>query len=463
MPQNALSYICLPLYKVTNLQVKCQGMKQILLLVLFLSGVNSRVNAQTKTDTIRLPSLTETISKALRTNASQAVYSAQQQQAGFDYKAAKGAFYPHAQGEFLGTDNLHLAVTPVPGELAGRPGTTYYVQFGKRYIYTPGLTLSQNIFDWQSVLQVQIAKGNMQLSKLQQDSFEQSLKAQVAQLYFAALIAQASLRISGSDELLADSLVTLAQQRLAEGTTDALSVNNALINRNNIAQNKTQSQQLYDQSIANLKNLLGEKPGSQLLLLEKINPDTFLETGLPALGNDKSLLIYQQQVNIAALQSKLQKAVAYPRLSATLYLGEQQFRNDFGLSFGKRAWSAYRYIGVDLTVPVFTGFSNSNRYKSTLAQQRVAQLQYESARLQSETADSLLLTNYAHNATLVKTALLNFRLYGSNLQLNKQKFGEGVISMDVYLKAFQDYLAAENNYLNNLSQLLQAKATILSR
>lgn len=438
-------------------------MKQIFVVLLIFLGMLSAVTAQRSSDTLLLSSLPETISKALRTNPSQAVYRAQQQQAGFDTKAAKGALYPHAAGEFLGTDNLHLAVTPVPGELVGRPGTTYYVQFGKRYIYNPGLTLSQTIFDWQSVLQVQIAKGNGELNKLQQASFEQTLRAQVAQLYFAALIAQASLRTSHRDQLLADSLVALTQQRLAEGTTDALSVNNARINRNNIAQTSTQSRQLYDQSIANLKNLLGEKPAKEILLLETIDPDSPPETGLPALGQDKSLFVYQQQATIAAMQSRLQKAAAYPRLSATLYVGGQQFRNGFGLSFGKGAWSGYRYIGVDLTVPIFTGFTNSNRYRSQLAQQRVAQAQYENARLQSETADSLLLKNYGHFAELAKTSLLNFKLYGNNLQLTKQQFEEGVISMDGYLKAFQDYLAAENIYLNNLSQSLQAKATILSR
>lgn len=437
-------------------------MKRIFLLLLFC-GKLTITAAQSSQDTIRLASLAETIQKAVSNNLTQSVYRAQQQAAGFDYKAAKGAFYPHASGEFLGTDNLHLAVTPVPGELAGRPGTTYYVQFGKKYIYNPGVTLSQSLFDWQAVLQVQIARGNEELSRMQQSSFEQTLKAQVAQLYFSAQIAQAALHTARQDELLADSLVALMQQRLTEGTTDALSVNSALINRNNVAQNRIQSQQLYDQSTGNLKNLLGEPPGRQLLILETIDADLFPQTGLSGLGLDKGLLIYQQQTILAGLQSKLQKAVTYPRLLATLYIGEQQFRNNFGLSFGKRAWSGYRYIGVDLTVPIFTGFANSNRYKSVLTQQRVAQLQYEDARLQSETADSVLLKNYSHYAELAKTSRSTFQLYGSNLQLNKQKFEEGVISMDPYLKAFQDYLAAENNYLNNLSQLLQAKATIFSR
>ena len=437
-------------------------MKQIFGILLGFFGFLNAGSAQRSSDTILLTSLSATTSRALRNNTSQAVYRAQQQQGAFDTKAAKGALYPHATGEFLGTDNLHLAVTPIPGELAGRPGTTYYVQFGKRYVYNPGLTLSQNIFDWQSVLQIQIAKGNEELNKLQQASFEQTLRAQVAQLYFAALVAQASLRITQRDQQLADSLVALTQQRLAEGTTNALSVNNAQINSNNIVQNSIQSRQLYDQSVANLKNLLGEKPDKAILLVETVDQDSFSD-GASALGQDKGLSVYQQQVSIAGMQSKLQRAAAYPRLSATLYVGEQQFRNKSGISFGKGAWSGYRYIGVDLSVPIFTGFTNSNRYRSTVAQQRAAQAQYESARLQSETSDSLLLKNYGHCAELAKTALLNFKLYGNNLQLTKQQFEEGVISMDVYLRAFQDYLAAENGYLNSLSQALQSKATILSR
>ena len=57
----------------------------------------------------------------------------------------------------------------------------------------------------------------------------------------------------------------------------------------------------------------------------------------------------------------------------------------------------------------------------------------------------------------------NFKLYYANCQLGKQKFDEGVVSIDVYLKTFQDYLAAENTHLNNLSSLYNNYAVILSR
>ncbi len=438
-------------------------MKPFSLTLLFLTWLLCAATAQNRPDTIRLGSLSETIGKAVRSNPSQAVYQLQIQKAGTDYKATRGALYPHATGEFLGTDNLHLAVTPVPGELVGRPNTTYYVQFGKRYIYNPGVTLSQSLFDWQSVLQTRIAKSTIDLTGLQQAQFEQALKAQVAQLYYSALVANASLAIARHDKELADSVVALVSQRLTEGTTDALTQNQALINSNNIAQNQTLSLQLYDQSTENLKNLLGGKPGSLLQLTETFDPTSLEQSAAIQLGTDKTIAIYQEQAFLATLQAKAQKAVTYPRLTASLYVGEQQFRNQFGLSFGKQAWSGYRYIGVDLTVPIFSGLTNSNRYRSAVTQQHIAQLQLDNARLQSESGDSILLKNQVHFAELARTAYRNFILYGKNLELNKQKFTEGVISMDVYLRSFQDYLGAENGYLNNLSQLLSTKASILSR
>lgn len=419
--------------------------------------------AQQKPDTLKLGSLNETIGLAIKNNPTQAVYQQQIVQAKYNYKASKGFIYPSASGAFSGTDNLHLAITPVPGELIGRPGTTFYAQFGKTYTYNTGITLSEDIFDWQSILQSKVANNNVKLNEVQQEYYIQSMRDQVAKIYFSALIAKASLRIISTDSLIADSIVTLTKQRFQEGTTDAISVNQAVIGKNNVLQNNAQSTQLFDQSIENLKILLGEKAADEAILTEQLSLDSLTIDSRLDLGTDKNLDVYQQQVNIADLQSKSQRSVAYPKLSASMYIGGQQYRNDFGLSFNNTAWNAYRYIGLNLTVPLFTGFTNANKYKSALAQKSITQLQFNSAKQQSEINDRLLRKNYNDYQELVKASAHNFKLYNSNLALNKQKYTEGVIGMDVYLKSFQDYLTAENTYLNNLSQLLSIKATILSR
>jgi len=423
----------------------------------------SPVHAQSRADTLNINSLGQVIATAIKHNPTQSVYQAQIRQAQYNYKASKGFLYPNASAGFNGTDNLHLSTTPVPGELIGKPGTTFYAQFGKTYSYNTGITLTQNIFDWTTILQSKIARNNIQLNQVQEDSYQQSLKEQTTRLYFTALIAKSALQINQADKLLADTLQTLLQQKLHEGTSDLLSANQATINYDNVEQNQSQSQQLYDQSIENLKIVLGEKTALELNLTEKLNLDSITDALNPALGTDRTLAVYGEQVNIADIQSRSQRSAAYPTISANAFLGAQQFRDDFGLSLASADWSGYRYIGLNISVPIFTGFSNSNKYKSAKVQKDIAQLQYDNARLQSETNDQLLQKNYADYRQMVKSSANSFKLYGNNLRLNKQKYQEGVIGMDVYLKAFQDYLTAENLYLNNLSQLLSTKSTIISR
>jgi hypothetical protein len=64
---------------------------------------------------------------------------------------------------------------------------------------------------------------------------------------------------------------------------------------------------------------------------------------------------------------------------------------------------------------------------------------------------------------MTATSKQSFELYGTNLQLNLQKFKEGIISLDMYYKSFDDYLKSENTYLNNLSTLLYNQAILISR
>lgn len=418
---------------------------------------------QENISTLKISSLAEILQKAVLSNPKQAIYQQRIRQATYNYKAARGFLLPVASGTFNGTDNLSLGVTPVPGELVGQPGTTFYAQFGKRYNYNAGLNLGQTLFDWQAIQQSAIAKKNIELNRLDQESFVQNLKEQTARVYLTVLVAKGSLFIAGRDEQLADSLVVLVRQRFAEGTTDQLAVNQSLINYNNIQQNKQKSQVLYDQGIENLKILLGEHPSAEIILTEEL-PSGVADTEIfTQPGKDHTLDTYLVQSELAGLQSKSQQAVAYPKLSANAYFGGQQFRNDFGFSFRENAWSRYQYIGISLSVPFFTGFTNTNKYRSSKVQTEIAHLQYAEAKQNSAVNDQLLLKNLATYQQLLKASAQNFKLYGSTMQLNKQKYQEGLVSMETYLKAFLDYLNAENMYLNDLSQLYTVKATLIAR
>ena len=327
---------------------------------------------------------------ALQNNPNQKVYALKKEQLGYDYKTSQSFYYPQAAASFNGQDNLIQSVTPVPGVIFNKPGTVY-LQFGKHYTYNTGLTITRDLLDWQAILQSKIAKENVQLNNVQQDAYVQTLKTQVGQYYYAALLAKVSMEIAKKDLALGDSIYEAIKSKFKQGLTDMSAVNQAEINRNSISQNSLQSEQLYNQAIANIKLLAGISAATKIVL---VNIPLENQPESMALGSDKTLEPYANSITIANLQLKAQKAAFLPKLTATGYFGFQQFDNDFQMSFAKNAWSDYQYIGLGLNWPLFTGFANSNKMKSISTQKRIAEQNYQSAKEQSNINDSLLLDNY---------------------------------------------------------------------
>jgi outer membrane protein len=438
--------------------------------------------SSTRPDSIVFHSVSEAWAAAVRDNPTQRIYRLKNGQLTDDYRAAKSYLLPQAGLAFTGQDNLKLSVTPLPGVIFNQPGKTIYLSLSKEYIYNAGLTVSENVFNWQSVFQSNIAKENITLNSLQQAAYEQNLKTSTAQYYYSALIAASSLRISGRDLQLADSILTTVRGRYDQGLVDLTAVHTAEINVNNVRQNIYQSRQLYDQGLQNLKLLTGCTNQQSLILdqslaIDSLSDNPIAENPNPAnpnsppgpestpakVGPDKNLDVYAANTRIADLQGKFQRAAFYPTLSLDAFVGSQQYRDNFGLTFGDGAWNDYRYLGLNLNVPLFTGFYNRNKYRSATVQARINAQQYRDAIDQGRISDSLLINTYDNYRLIVQASGRNLLLYRENLLLSRQKYEEGLISIDVWQKTFQDYLVAENTHLNNLSSLFSALASIISR
>ncbi|MEM6525850.1 MAG: hypothetical protein AAF693_18770, partial [Bacteroidota bacterium] len=57
----------------------------------------------------------------------------------------------------------------------------------------------------------------------------------------------------------------------------------------------------------------------------------------------------------------------------------------------------------------------------------------------------------------------NFQLYEENQRLTYKKYEEGLVSLDAYLRVFEDYVKAENTFLNNLSKVYSLYSQIIPR
>ncbi len=438
-------------------------MNKILFYFLFYLTALGTLNAQNN-EVIKIDNLTSLWKLAIENNPTQKVYALKKQQTIDDRKTAESYKYPQATIGINGQDNLIQSVTPVPGIIFNKPGTVY-LQFGKHYTYNSGLTITKDLFTWQSKWQEKIAKENIALNTVQQEAFIQTLKTQIGQYYYVLLVAKSSIKIAERDILVADSAFQTAKQKFKEGLTDASFVNQANINKNNVSQNLETSQLLYNQAMANLKILSGVSANTIFAFKENSidNESNQINEEYSGLGTDKTLIPYSLNITIAEMQCKAQIAATYPKFVATGYFGFQQFQDNFKLGFEKNSWTDYQYIGLGLNWPIFTGFANSNKLKSITTQKQIAETNLKAATFQSAVNDSLLIQNYQTYQRMTITSKNSFELYGKNLGLSMLKFKEGLVSIDNYLKIFQDYLTAENTYLNNLTNYLSTKVAIEAR
>ena len=433
------------------------------LIVLLIFNFQSAVTAQQKVDTIHIDNLDMLWKSAIENNSSQKIYQLKNQQTKVDFNTAKAYLLPQISGSFSGQDNTKLSTTPVPGELLGQPNKTLYLQFGKQYVYNTGITISKSIFDWQAAAQANISKENIALNTAQQLANEQNIKTQIAQSYFTLMIAKAAISISEKDFQLSDSILYITKQKFQQGLVDAIAVNQAAINCNNIILSIYQSKELYKNALVSIKNMSGMSENTPIDFKPIDNVANLYNADISTIEQDKNVLVYSHNIEVQKWQYRMAKASFLPKFSISSYWGYQQFRDNFGMEFTADSWKDYRYIALNMSTPIFTGFANKNKLKSNSIQTDIVKEQYKAALEQSKINDKSLQETIANYLTITNTSKKSFELYGNNLQLNHQKFIEGIISNDSYFKAFDDYLKSENTYLNNLSTLLYNQAIVISR
>ena len=408
-------------------------------------------------------SLGEVWEYALSHNAGNHIHELEIEQAKQDKKSAGSFLFPSISGAVNGQDNLDIAKTPVPGELVNQPGETVYLEFAKHYSYNAGINVNYNILDWQAIYQSKISGVNLRLEQAGKVYFEQNLKEQLAQFYFASLTAEKAVEIGLADVAAADTLLQNTLDRFREGTTDALAVNQARINKNKVSENLESSRQYLAQCLNNLKILLGLDAGEKIELTEDLSSATLTQVSERPLSNLRYLETYRLQQQMSVFETKKAKSLFLPQLGLKGYYGKYQYQDDFTFSFDGDDWKPSTYIGVSVTIPIFTGFSSKSRYSAARIGRQSAESAYRDEVRKSAINDSILYQDYISTMNLSVSGNETYRLSEDNLRLAWQKYEQGLLNLDGYLDVFDDYLSAENKYLSNLSEFLTKKATIESR
>ncbi|MEA1888113.1 MAG: TolC family protein [Bacteroidota bacterium] len=436
-------------------------MKIRFLSLIMLTALSFTLTAQ-EVDTVLTLSLEEAQDYAVQHN--KMVKSSR-----YDVQAAEMARWevisnglPRVDGNGSLNDNLKLMTTLLPGEIIGQPGEKIPVQFGTKYNSSYGFQASQMIFNAPYFVGLQTAKLVEKMSQQSLEKSEIDIREQIINTYYLILISEESLAIlNGTSENLREvyrSTKSMKEVGMAEETD----VDQMLSNVRGLETNVRSLERNIEFSYNMLRFQLGVDMNKDINLTTSLD-DLLEETNIEDLmDNDFNLnehidfKLTESQVKMQELTLKNEKASILPSFSAFYSWN----KNGMGDELNDQRWFPNSMLGFQVSIPIFASGQRYSRIKR-------AQINLDKAKTNKNlVSDQLLLQEKQLRFNLInardqydtqrENVDVAYRVYESI----ENKYRQGVVSSLDLTQAHNNYLDAENNYINAVMDLLQTRLAL---
>lgn len=380
--------------------------------------------------------------------------------------AAQGLPQISASGDYQ--YNPQVFQQPIPAQFIdpeAPAGEFVTVAFGVAHQSSLGLNYNQLLLDGSYFVALQATKVVKEAAHLDWESQQLEASKNVAQSYYGVLVSEETAR------LLKENLESLTKsynetKKLNEnGFVESQDVDQLELLVNNLQNNLNNAKRQIELARQLLKFNMG------IPLSRDIELTSNLEEVM-ALDNAGTLLTdtfnYEEHVDYRAamaqlkgarLEVKHQKATNYPTLSGFVRHSEANYGETFSKAFDNE-WVPTTSLGLSLSWNIFTGLRRS-------ASVEKARIDMQRAEMARDIAKNQLALNYNRARSNYEFALDNYNNQKHNVEVSKSirdktriKFNEGLNSSLDLTQAENQYLQTQQDYLQALLNVLNAKETL---
>lgn len=339
-------------------------------------------------------------------------------------------------------------------------------QFGLPWSANGGVQLDQLIFDGSYLVGLQAAK---EARKMADEELERNIKdarIQAAKAYYAVLAADEGTRLLGETVPVLEKSLRDSEVMLANGFMEETDVDRIRIELANIRDQQLIFQRQGELARNFLRFVLGMSMGTPLELtdqLEKLIMDP-AEMALAADPFDRASHIDQRiadtYIRASTLELKNARAAYLPSLRGYFSYQQQWNANTFEPVDGPIPWFPATLWGVQLNVPIFS----SGMRSSKVAQMK---LQLEQAEVNRNLTAQRLELEYAQRRNDVLTAQELYKNERDRMDLSRRvfdrtslKFTEGMASSFELTQEQNQYIAAQQSFIQRVVDLVNARAEL---
>lgn len=360
----------------------------------------------------------------------------------------------------------------IKNSFSTQPGAPEYIflQFQQAYTSSANLSVNQLIFDGTYFVGLKASKEFVNLSQLQENLSEQSLKSSITKAYILVASLQKNQEFIQANKAIINQSLQEMRALNKEGFTESLDVQRLELNYRNIVLQEEKLHMGIAMALNALKLQMGYPMNEELsisLNLEELNSsmssiDAELNNFNPSTRLEYQLL--NQSILLNEMDKKRYQMGYIPQLVGFYQHQETTQRPEFNFFQSNLTpnnnWVPSNAIGLSMRLTLFDGLKTPAKLReidhkiekgqNDLSQfQNAAWLQYQNAKRSYE----LNLTQ----AEIQKESLdLAQDIYNKSLL----KFKEGVGSSLEVTQAETELKSAQNNYLNAIYDLVLSKVDL---
>ncbi|MFG4000936.1 TolC family protein [Flavobacterium aquidurense] len=418
-------------------------MKRIILI--FLCSIGLSANAQVKTLTLK-----DALVYALENKADAKKARLQVENSEYKIQEVRSRALPQISANGNLTHNPIIQTTVIDGAGFGQPGTTIQAAFGQKWTSTAGVSLTQTIFDQSVFTGLRAARSTREFYQINDQLTEEQVIERVANNYYSVYVQRERLVLLDSNYVNTTKVRDIVKGQFDNGLAKKIDLDRIVVKMSNI---DTERQQVKNQ-ITLQENALKFYMGMPIETVIEIPKEEFevvpaALTEEPNTENRTEYLLLKKQEELLVYNKKAVEAGYYPTLSLTAgynYIGQGPQMPWFAKPSDGVYWSDYSAIGLNLHVPIFTGFGTRAKVRQADVEIRSLQEDMKDTKLSLDLDYRNAMADIDNNLITIKNQKENMQLASEILSNTKNNYLQGLASLTDLLDAENAQLEAQNNY-----------------
>ncbi len=374
------------------------------------------------------------------------------------------AVYPSISANVGTTYYIDIPTSLIPGQIfGGAPGTYIPVQFGTKYTTTAGAQLQQLLFDGQVFVGLQARKASMQWKQKEYEITEEAIRVNINKIYYQLVVSKSQVELLDANITRFEKLKHDVNEMYKNGFSEKLDVDKVDVALSNLKTEKNKVNNAIEVGYIGLKTLIGMPARDTLILTDKITDTDIKADALvdSANYNDRKDYQYLQLVKKLNEYNVKRYQLSYlPTISLNGSYSKQAQRNKYTF-FEKGDWFTTSYVGLNIAVPIFSGFGKDAKVKQTKLEVLQVENNIDNLKITIDGETTQAKLKFKSAIETIDAQKRNMQLAEKVYEQTKKKYEIGTASNTDITTAQTELKTAQTNYISALYDAVIAKVDYL--